>query len=401
MGATVRLRNQLRPGLVDGALAAVFVVVAQVELHRTVDDGFQAGPMWLNVPLVVLMSAPVAWRRIHPQTALALVLASACLPGLVVAHTIFFWGSMVPMAIVAYSVARHRDGLAARLAWLTGPVTWAANAVHLSELRTLSNLLFSAGLFLVAWLIGRVLRRLSVQSLELASALKALATEQAAREQEAVATERRRITAELHDVVSHSLSLMTIQLGAGRLSLEADAVPVPPQFRAAEETGRSALTELRRALGLMRADAGRDAHASEDLEPLPDLAAVPALVQHVEAAGLRVMMTSEIDHNPPTSIQLTTYRILQEAFTNVLKHAGPVAVEVTVRETRKGLLVEVTNEPGAASPLPTGGGHGHQAMRQRLELFGGTLRVGPRDDGCYGVRALIPVPVADNQEVAP
>jgi signal transduction histidine kinase len=235
-----------------------------------------------------------------------------------------------------------------------------------------------------------VLRRVSVQSAQLAEALEHVAAHQAEREEAAVASERRRIAAELHDVISHSVSLMTIQTGAARLSLEADDRPVPPQLRAAEETGRAALVELRRALGLLRDEAGDAA----TLRPLPDLAAVPELVAQVREAGLDVELVQEVDREVPASLQLTAYRLLQEAFTNVLKHAGPVQVRAVLRTSSEGLVLSVVNRPGSADPLPTGG-HGVDGMRQRVAVFGGTLSVGPRADRGYEVSAVLPIPATE------
>lgn len=381
-----------RPSVVlaDGALAAFFVVLSQLELHQHFDDGYQAGPLWLNVPLVALMSAPLVVRRIAPRACLATMLAGAALPGLFVAHTIFFWGSLVPMAVATYSVARHRADRSGRLAWLAGPVILLSNMGHMPELRTGSNAVFGLGVFGLAWLVGRVLRRVSVQSAQLAEALGRVAAHQAEREEAAVASERRRIAAELHDVISHSVSLMTIQTGAARLSLEADDRPVPPQLRAAEETGRAALVELRRVLGLLRDETGDAA----TLQPLPNLAAVPELVAQVREAGLDVELVQQVDREVPASLQLTAYRLLQEAFTNVLKHAGPVQVRAVVCTSPEGLTVSVVNRPGAADPLPTGG-HGVDGMRQRVTVFGGTLSVGPRPDRGYEVSAVLPIPTAE------
>lgn len=375
--------------LVDGALAVFFVVLSEVELHHHVDDGYQAGPLWLNVPLVALMSAPLAVRRVSPRTGLTVMVVAAAIPGLLVAHTILFWGSLVPMALQTYSVARHRDGEFARLAWLVGPVLVACTSVHLPELRSASNVFFGVGLFSIAWLVGRVLRRLSLQSRQLALALDTLAAQQVEREAAAASAERQRIAAELHDVVSHSVSLMAIQTGAARMSLESEGFTVPPSLCAAEETGRAAVIELRRALGLLRAGTN-----DPGLQPLPDLTAVPELVEQMRSAGLKVDLSLAVEGEVPVSLQLTAYRLLQEALTNVLKHAGRVSVQASVHTSLAGLTVAVVNRPGSAEPAQPGG-HGLLGMRERVAVFGGTLAAGTRADGCYEVRAVMPVSVGD------
>ena len=371
-------------------MAAVFVVVGQVELHHRVDDGYQAGPFWLNVPLVVLMSAPLALRRLAPARVLAVMLAAAVLPGLFVAHTIFFWGSMVPMAIATFFLARHRDTRAARWAWLAGPFLLLGNMGHVEELRTPSNIFFGCGVFGTAWLVGRVLHRLAVQGAALRQALDRLAEEQSLREEVAVAGERRRIAAEMHDVVAHAVSLMTVQVGAARMRLETDGVDVPPQLRAAEETGRQAVAELRRTLGVMRS-----VHEHGGLHPVPDLGGLPALAEQFEDAGLGVTLDVALDADGPdlaASLQLAAYRIVQEALTNVVKHAGPVPVEVDVRRVEHTLVVSIRSDLGAPS-MTSSGGHGLAGMRERVAMFGGHLDAGPTERGGFVVRAQLPLPV--------
>jgi signal transduction histidine kinase len=379
--------RRLPPLAVDSALAAVFVVVSQVELHHHVDDGYQAGPMWLNLPLVVLMAGPLATRRLQPTWSLLVMLAAACLPGPFLAHTIFFWGSLVPMAVVTYSLARHRDHVGARHAWLVGPVVLAANMPHVAELRTPSNIFFAGGLFGIAWLVGRVLHRLSEKDEALRAALARIAADQPLLAEAAVDTERRRIAAEMHDVVAHAVSLMTMQVGAARLQLDTGGVAVPPQLLAAEETGREAVAELRRTLGVMSASAARGMR-----QPMPDLAGLQVLADRFVESGLRIDLTVQAEHDLPASVQLAAYRIVQEALTNALKHAGDVAVAVTVRRTGVRLEVEVVNAPGRGGGGDAGG-HGLIGMRERVAMFGGQLTAGPSESGGFRVAAELPVAV--------
>jgi signal transduction histidine kinase len=377
-------RQRVPPLVIDGVLAAFFVVVSQVELHRPVDDGYHAGPLWLNVPLVLLMAAPVAIRRLAPTVALAIGLGAATLPGLVVAHTIFFWGSLVPLALMTYSLARHRDSWPARFAWLVGPVLLLGNVAHEAELRTPSDVFFALGTFGLPWLVGRVLRRLAVRDQQLSAALTRLAEEQSLREEAAVAAERSRIAGEMHDVVAHAVSLMVVQLGAARMRLEQAGTPAPGELRSAEETGRQALTELRRTLGLLR-------HGTAALEPLPGIDGIDELVARCRAAGVDVRLAVGDLSDLPPSLQLAAYRIVQEALTNVVKHAGPVAAEVAV--SRRDGVVEVCVHNAAghqSSPVP--GGHGLAGMKERVAMFGGTLAADAQDGGGFRVVARLPVP---------
>ena len=355
--------------------------------------------MTLNVPLVLLMTAPLAWRRRAPAVALAVMLGAGALPGLFVAHTVFFWGSMVPIAIATYSLARHRDSPGARQAWLAGPVLLGCNAVHVAELHSLSNIVFALGLFGVAWLVGRVLRRLSVQSEALAEAVGELDRTQDERARAVILAERRRIAAEMHDVVAHAVSLMTVQVGAARMELERDGALVPAQLRAAEVSGREALAELRRALGVLRE------RADDALRPLPGLSGLSQLVEQFRQAGLAVELRLEIGHEMapegartlPASLELATYRVLQEALTNVLRHAGPVGVRARIGMEDDQVVVEVVNAPGRPESRRSdeeapGGGHGLRGMRERVAIFGGRLAAGPRPDGTFAVDARLPLP---------
>jgi signal transduction histidine kinase len=301
---------------------------------------------------------------------------------------VFFWGSMVPIAIATYTLARHRDGGPARHAWLAGPVLVACNAVHVAELHTPSNIVFALGLFGAAWLVGRVLRRLSVQSEALAEAVTELERTQEERSRAATLAERRRVAAEMHDVVAHAVSLMTVQVGAARMELQSEGVAVPEQLRAAETSGREALAELRRTLGVLRD------HAGEELHPLPGLAGVPALVDRFRQAGLDVELRCDLPEGPmPASLELAAYRVLQEALTNVLRHAGTVAVRVRVGVQDDELVVEVVNEAGESRNAEClGAGNGLRGMRERVALFGGRLLAGPQPDGTFAVDARLPLP---------
>ena len=346
----MRLLRRLPPVALDSVLAAVFIAISQIELHHRVDDGYQAGPMWLNLPLVVVMAAPLATRRVQPTWSLLVMLAAACLPGLFVAHTIFFWGSLVPMALATYSLARHRGHVAARYAWVAGPVVLVTNMPHVAELRTASNIFFGVGLFGIAWLVGRVLHRLGVKDAALRAALATIAADQPLLAQAAVDTERRRIAAEMHDVVAHAVSLMTMQVGAARLQLDTEGLPVPPQLRAAEETGREAVSELRRTLGVMTTST-----APGSRRPMPDLAGLSALVARFTDSGLQVALAADVGDDLPASVQLTAYRIVQEGLTNALKHAAmsrsssPSAVPATGSRSRSS-----TAPDAAGPPVPAG-----------------------------------------------
>jgi signal transduction histidine kinase len=201
----------------------------------------------------------------------------------------------------------------------------------------------------------------------------------------AVADERARIARELHDVIAHSVSVMTVQAGAARLLLSGDPQRAVPPLLAVEETGRQALAEMRRLLGILRADADEPV-----LAPQPGLADVPRLAAAVREAGLPVELAVQGTHRPlPAGVELAAYRILQEALTNAIKHAGAARAQVTVRYAAEAVLLEVRDDGQAA--YVDGQGHGLIGMRERAALYGGELAAGPLPTGGFAVRARLPI----------
>lgn len=375
----------LPPFVIDGLLAAFFTVLAQVELHVGWDDGYRAGPLWLNSPLQVLVTMPLVLRTSRPRLCFALMASAVAVPALFVPRTILFWGNMLPLMLVVFTVARARGRwwqAAAPLAALAG----ASVALHNDEM-PFSDAVFGVVMFGAAQLAGQLVGRISDQRGQLSAALAQLAAEQEQREEQAVHEERRRIAAEMHDVIAHAVSLMTIQLGAARLRLDTTGQDVPAELEAAEDTGRRALAELRRTLGVLRT-----VGSAGSLEPLPGLADVPALLDRFRIGGLEVRSRLDVDSGLPESLQLAVYRIVQESLTNVIRHAGQVACDVQVVSSHDELVVGVTNEAGAGrTGSPGSGGHGLMGMRERVAMFGGSLAAGPIDHGGFAVTARLPV----------
>jgi signal transduction histidine kinase len=371
---------------VDALLATFFTVLAQIELHSDADDGYRAGPLWLNSPLQVLCTLPLLLRTARPRLTLALMGLFMAGPAMVSAHTLLFWGNMLPLMLVNYTVARTQRDWLCRWSWLVCTAIVMAYAVHMPEILTWSSPFFPLVMFGATSCAGLLVRRQSDQSAALGDALARLAAEQERRADAAVKEERRRIAAEMHDVVAHAVSLMTIQVGAVRMQLEADGGAVPGQLRAAEDTGRRAVAELRRALGVMR-----DGDANGPLEPIPDLTALPALVTRFAGTGGPVELTTDVAGELPDSLELAVYRIVQESLTNVVKHAGPVPIEVQVSRSADDLLVRVRNAAGRPPSPGTTSGNGLTGMRERVAMFGGSLQACPTKDGGFEVVARLPV----------
>jgi signal transduction histidine kinase len=391
-----RLSALASPLAWDILIAAFFTALAILDLvfpHG--DDGYIGGPAWLNVPLVLLMSAPLAARRRAPRATFAVMYGAAALPGLFVAHTVYFWAGFLPMLLMVYTVARATDRWPARWAWAAGLVWVSIEDIHLTSSRGFGNFAFSALLGAAAWLVGRTMRRFDVQGQALARTLAALAAEQLTCEDAAIDAERSRIAVEMHDVVAHAVSLMVVQVGATRMELERDGSK-QQRLRTAEQTGREALVELRRTLGVLRQT------SADDLQPLPGLTAVPALVQGFRDAGLEVALQfSELVGVVPVSTELAAYRILQEALTNALKHGGGRTVSASVRRIDDTLVVDVTNPLRADFAARPGNGDsagrgGLAGMRERASMFSGSLRAGRSHDR-FEVHAVLPL--ADGRTV--
>jgi signal transduction histidine kinase len=203
--------------------------------------------------------------------------------------------------------------------------------------------------------------------------------------QRAVAEERQRIARELHDVIAHSVSVMTVQAGAVRRLLQPEQERERLALEAIEATGREALTEMRRLVGLLR-----EQGAMPDFTPQPSMRAVDVLVGTIREAGLPVELAVEGEPGElAPGVDLAAYRVVQEALTNALKYAGPARAWVTVRWRERYLELEIAND-GRSEAGGDGGGHGLAGLRERAALVGGSIESGPRDGGGFVVTARLP-----------
>ncbi len=272
------------------------------------------------------------------------------------------------LALVAY------NGLALVLAVL--PVGAGDHGVEQSLKDTIPFLVISTVVMLIVrQVIGTHSRRAQMAERE---------RDVAARE--AVVEERARIARELHDVIAHNVSMMVVQAGAERRLLEKHGESSTHEvLETVEQIGRSALTEMRRLVGMLRTD------SSDSLSPQPGLDDVPALVLQVTEAGLPVELHIEGERRElPAGIELSAYRIVQEALTNALKHAGNAHAEVHVRYGPESLELEIVDD-GPGAPAPAAGGHGLVGMRERVALYGGRLDAGRRPSGGFAVSVKLPV----------
>jgi signal transduction histidine kinase len=237
----------------------------------------------------------------------------------------------------------------------------------------------------VAWALGRALSERGRRTAKLEE--RAVRLEQA--HAEAVAGERATIARELHDVIAHSIGVMKVQTGAARLLLEENPARAKEALLAVEETGRQALGEMRRLLGILRGNE----HESR-LAPQPGISAIAALIDQVRTAGLPVEIVVEGDPRAlPPGIDLAAYRVVQEALTNALKHSEAARAEVSIHYRDTTLELSVTNNGRAKRNGNGRVGHGLIGMRERVALYGGEFSAGPRSEGGFTVRARLPLDI--------
>ncbi len=384
---------RLDPLAADGlvALAAAGLSLAQLQGAPNPRD-----QSTLNIALVLLQTVPLVVRRRTPFLVFAVAAGSLAVQGTLGFHSPTFAFLAVNLAL--YSLAAYGER---RLAIL-GAAAWAfLLTLRLVQLivttwpqvavTDLSDVVDDYVLLAAAWTLGEGVRQRRMHAAELEDRAARLEREREEKARQAATQERLRIARELHDVVAHSLSVIGVQAGAARLVLDAD--PNPKRAREAvaaiEATANLAMAEMRRALGILR-DTERSGAA---LAPLPGLRQLPALLDQMRTAGLPVELTVEGTPRPlATSIDLSLYRIVQEASTNALKHARATRAEVTIRYETDDIQVEVTDDGQGASPSAgRSEGAGTIGMQERVALFGGELRVGPRPQGGYCVRVCLPI----------
>jgi signal transduction histidine kinase len=295
-------------------------------------------------------------------------------------------GSLMPMVVLlvlVFGVAARRELVAAALGGTIGlAAIWLTFVLTDNDF---ANYTFT-GVFIVgSWLAGRGIRSRQARAEDFEAHALRVEREREAKAREAVAEERARIARELHDVVSHSVGVIVIQAQAAQ---QDGVVPesVTQSLRAIESSGQQALVEMRRLLGLLRRDDEQVA-----LAPQPSLRYLDRLADTVRDAGLPVDLYVEGDVTPlPPGVDVSAYRIVQEALTNALKHAGPARARVRVRCGAGEVQLEISDDgPGPAVGNGTGG-HGLVGMRERVHVYGGALETGGLPDGGYAVRVRLP-----------
>ena len=378
-----RYRRQVtrRRWALDAALATLLLVLGQLEAWRGIDATHRQGPHWVEALLYGVTAILLVFRRYRPLTCLAAVVVVSVVEYVAVGSPEGS-GVMFPALFAAYAVGRHEEG---RRAWsglalvilLWGawvafdPVTqWGPN--------TVLSVVWLAP-WVMAWLVGALVRATAATADQ-----RRLAREQ--RASRAVAEERNRIARELHDVIGHSVSVMTVQASAVRRRLLPEQSIEREALLTVEAVGREALTEMRRMVGVLR-EAGEPA----EREPPPGLGQLDRLADKFRAAGLpvQVKVTGEVRPLAP-GLDLTAYRLVQEGLTNTLRHAAsPHEAEVSIQYAEKALELAVRDDGEALAARPEAG-HGLLGLSERVSVYGGQLIARARDQGGFELLARLP-----------
>jgi signal transduction histidine kinase len=371
---------QRHPFAGDAAIAVALAVVVLSDLLTSGD--YYSASKAIYVPAALLMTLPLAWRRKAPLPVAVVVMGALAVESLAVGSAPTPDTQLVGWLVAIYTVAAHCDR---RAALAGGAISLAAGLIWMG----IDDFLFPVVVFGGAWLAGRLVRQRDVHAQIAEERSAALAREREANARATAAEERARIARELHDVLSHSVSVMVVQAGAERMALGSERTSTRDALEAIERTGRQALAEMRRLLGMLRLGDEPPAHA-----PQPTLAELDGLVSQVREAGVPVEV--HVEGDPvllPPGVAVSAYRIVQEALTNVLKHAGPAHARVIVRYGTGELELEIADD-GQGPQEAAGAGHGLVGMRERVALYDGHFDAGARNGGGFVVRARLPLTAA-------
>jgi signal transduction histidine kinase len=363
---------RLDPGRLDRYLAAALFVGAELQVFL----GDAAGWQLISQAVVAgLATASVAFRRRHPAA------TGIGVQGLLVLEGVY---TSLPAGCVtvAWFCALYALAVWTTWGWFIAGLVWFVVTDLLPSLGDPAALQ-DIGNFTAVVVLVMVFMRLIVGGRE--RQLRVAERERDLAAREAVVEERARIARELHDAIAHHVSMIVVQAGAERRVLDRGQESTREVLSTIERVGRSALTEMRRLVGMLRTDDG------DDLAPQPSLAAVPALVSGLRDAGFPVELRVDGERRElPVGIELSAYRVVQEGLTNALKHAGRGHVAVRIRYGPGSLELEIADDgAGTPSDVP-GGGQGLVGIRERVALYGGELEAGPVADGGFRLRVLLP-----------
>ncbi len=373
------------PRLVDGVLAAALLLTG---VAPAVAEGKLIG-----VPVALGLSVPVVFRRGNPIGAFAIAVLAGAIQ---VALGIRPAATDLAILILLYTLAAYcsrRVSVWGLAICLVGSATGLFRWINFNMPDPLGGLAVSAILFagpaLLAWVLGDSMRYRRAYYANLEERAARLERERDAQARIAAVAERARIARELHDVIAHNVSVMVVQADGASYALASDPVRAKEALAAISATGRQALAEMRRLLGVLRRE---ENVATQERAPQPGVGELGELLDQARLAGLPVSFTVEGIPQPlPSGTALAAYRIVQESLTNTRKHAGPVASASVVLRYSPDALVLTISDDGRGAAAPDGTGHGLTGMRERVALYGGSVAAGPRPGGGFEVVATLPL----------
>jgi signal transduction histidine kinase len=329
---------------------------------------------------------------------MSFLLASVAIvvPGLAIDRSLPFYGGLLVYAFSTYSASRFARPRLALAVPVVVAVAYALLIVGTPGFGEVGQVVFLLVAFGLAWAGGQVVRRWSTAATQLHAELTEVSLRNDAQTRTAVAEERAAIARELHDIVAHSVSVMVVQAASARLELHPEQAAARDALGTVEASGRQALVEMRRLLGVLRADA-----AAPALAPTPEFDQLHTLLEAMRGSGLTITLdVLGVERPLDPGVSLAAYRVVQEALTNALKHAGATDVHLALTYGNDNLRIVVDNDAGPASRATprVGAGHGLMGMRERVAMLGGELLVGPTSEG--GFRVSVTLPVAPAQAVS-
>jgi signal transduction histidine kinase len=391
----------------DVILAAVVTAYGLVVALARIGDGtIFHGPRVPNALLSVLVTGTLAWRRTRPLAALTWVFVVWVLTFTVARHDLQLVAGFFVIIVLAASAAYHAPRRVA-LACLGIGLAMLAVLIPLEpQLGGRNAAIYDSALVVLPWLAARGLRIREDRAAALGSQLALAQASYEARQREILREQRAQIARELHDIVAHSVSVILLQVGAARMRAPGQPGITQP-LHAAEASGRQALAELRRLLGVLNDSPAGDRDRDQGADgrtpdaPQPSIAALDRLAAAVRAAGLDIDLAIAGEVRPlPPGLELSVYRIVQEALTNVIKHAQAATARVRIGYGPDAVTIDVTDDGTAQTASDAPAGHGLIGMRQRAQVFGGTITAGPAPGGGWQVRAELPAQPAPDEATA-
>ena len=380
-------RPFVQDALLASLLTAISLVGVFVHLHVDLPEGGVEAPLRaldaLGIALILLQTVPLAWRRQAPILVLGITTFALFAYAVNGYFTSF---AALGFLVALYTAAAYRERRVSIPAGIAAAVM-VLLILYVQREPIEPDAILAEGLIVgAAWFLGDGLRIRHRQVLMLEDRARRLEREREERAERAVAQERRVIARELHDVVAHNVSAIVAQAGAAQRISATQPREALGALGSIERIGREALVEMRRLMGLLRPD--RELETS----PQPGLDQLEILMEQVRSSGVPVRLTIEGAVRPlPVGLDLSAYRIVQEALTNVLKHAGPARANVVVRYRPTSLELTITDDGGGVrDDDPHRIRYGHLGMRERTALFAGQLRAGPLAGGGYQVAAVLP-----------